>query len=452
MRSGRNAIRLAAALVAAAISTPNVVSMAFAAKPQTQGGEDAVTYVIRRNETLYTLARQYLTRAADFQEVQTLNRIADPYHIPVGTPLRIPLRLLRGDPLEARVVALRGTVQISTGTKTTAGKVGMTLAQGSLLETGDDGFLTIELPNGSRTSLPTRTRLRLDHLRRIRLTGSVDYDFTVETGKVDTRAAPLGPDRNSRFRIRTPRAITAVRGTRFRVGYTLQDSLAEVLEGTVAAGAPEATPEPLEKGFGAVVSASGALSKEPLLPAPDLVAPGKVQIDPDVRLDLAPVAQATSYHVQIGADAGFADVIAEQFGEAPTFTIPNIPNGRLFVRISALAASGLEGNVQTFAMRRALTGLSASASRDADTMRFVWGGDGEGTRTYHFQLVPARPDAIATVDEPGLESKGISVRGLRPGVYQWRVGVRQVTDMDGEEPEITESWLPFETFTIAAPE
>ena len=54
-------------------------------------------------------------------------------------------------------------------------------------------------------------------------------------------------------------------------------------KGTVAAGAADAVPEAIGKGYGAVVTHAG-LTKEALLPPPVLIAPGKVQVDPLVRL------------------------------------------------------------------------------------------------------------------------------------------------------------------------
>lgn len=408
---------------------------------------DMVLYTARQGDNLFRLGQTYLIRPEDFRIVQRMNRIANPRTIPIGTVLRIPLRLLKTEPLTARLTVMRGTVRVAQSGRQLAASAGMEITSGTVLETGDDGFATLTLPNGSRTSLPTRTRLRIDHLRRIVLTGSLDYDLVVETGKVETRASPLGADPNSRFRIRTPRAITAVRGTQFRVGYPEGASLTEVLEGKVVAGSAESTAEPLTSGFGARVTDDGHLAREPLLPAPDLVTPGKMQVDPQVRLELAPVQLARGYRVSIATDAGFTDVIADGQAETNVLTFDGIPNGNLFVRISAIAASSLEGLSQTFTMRRVLTGLSASGTQDLDTLRFTWGGEGEGRRLYHFQIVRDDPGGVPVVDEATLDTDGIALKRLQPGVYFWRVGVRQ---QSGDE--VSENWLPFAKFTVSPPE
>lgn len=417
--------------------------------------QDMILYGMRKGENLFSLSRQALVRPDSYREVQRINRIADPHRIAIGTVLRIPVNLLRAEPLSARVVALRGAVAVRQDGAQITPRVGSQLAPGAALETGPDGFVTIELPNGSRTSMPTRTRMRIARLHRITLTGSVDYDLTVESGKVETSASPLGADRNNRFRIRTPRALAAVRGTRFRVGYGEGEgtSLAEVLEGTVAASSRTAQAETsLTQGLGAVVSASGKLGTERLLDAPELDQPGRVQTDPVVQLAVLPLSAARSYRVQIAEDAGFTRVLAEQQAERRDFAFAGIPDGNLFVRVSALAQSGLEGMPQTFAMRRVLAGITASAQGDADTMRFSWGGEGEGRRTYSFQLgaVPAPSGGAEPpllVNEAGLQTSGIRLGALPPGIYRWRVGLRQESG-----GEVVENWLPFEKLTVAAPE
>jgi hypothetical protein len=416
--------------------------------------QDIIEYGVRKGDNLFTLAQQSLVRPESYRAVQRINQITDPRRIPVGTVLHIPVHLLKAEPLSARIVAVRGNVVVQQSGRQLTPSVGSEIAPGAAIETGADGFVTLQLPNGSRTSMPTRTRMRITRLHRITLTGSIDYDLAVEGGKVETSASPLGKDRNNRFRIRTPRAIAAVRGTRFRVGFGEDASLAEVLEGTVAASADATRAEAsLTEGLGAVVSASGDLATERLLPAPDLLQPGRVQTDPLVKLALVALSGARAYHVQISEDASFAKVLAEQTDAATNFTFADIPNGSLFVRVTGIAGSGLEGLPQTFAMRRVLAGVTAAAQVDADMMSFSWGGEGEGRRSYSFQLglvpKPGEPDANAAwlVNEAGLQTGGVRLRNLPPGVYRWRVGVRQDDGTD-----VVENWLPFEQLTVAAPE
>lgn len=153
----------AAVLAAEAPALAAPVPAPTAARPQdiAYAAEDTVIYQIRRGENLFTLAARYLNRQTDYLAVQKANRIANPHRIPEGTRLRIPLALLKGEALAARLVAVRGNVSLKSGGRDIAPAVGMDVTQGSALETGADGFLTLSLPNGSRTSLPTLTRMRI---------------------------------------------------------------------------------------------------------------------------------------------------------------------------------------------------------------------------------------------------------------------------------------------------
>ncbi|WP_068071826.1 FecR domain-containing protein [Novosphingobium lentum] len=411
-----------------------------------RSGDETLRYVMARGDNLYTLAQRYFLKPGDFAVVQRINHVRNVHAVPVGTSLVIPLAILRGEPLTATIVALRGDVLVMQDGARREVRQGTTIGTGGTIETGTTGFVTVELPNGSRTSLPTRSRLAIRALRRILLTDGIDYDFEVSAGKAETEATHIAPGKGL-FRIRTPRAVSAVRGTRFRVGYDDDQSATEVLDGTVAAGAGNDLTASIPKGFGATISRTGTLAKEQLLPAPDLIAPGKVQVDPLVTLAFAPVGQAKAYHVQIAADAGFVEVLAETTANGPLASFADIANGNWYVRASAIAQSGLEGLPQTYALRRALTGLSASAEGDPSAMRFKWSGAGDGRRIYRFQLARGSETALPTFDEPGLGPEGLVLHDLAPGTYFWRVGVRRFAG-DG----MTENWLPFEKLIVAAPE
>ncbi|MCE7797209.1 FecR domain-containing protein [Sphingobium sufflavum] len=433
--------------VAAPVARAQPVAVPLARQVEV-AADGTIDYQVRKGEHLYGLARLYFTRQGDFALVQRLNRIADPYRIPTGTRLRIPVRLLRAEPLDAKVQAFRGQVGIRAGAGSAAGTptVGMAVRPGAIIETGPDGFVGLTLSNGSQLSIPTRSRVRLLAMRRILLTGGVDFDIAVDEGKFETQATPLVPG-SGQFRLRTPRAVSAIRGTVLRVGYGADagQSLTEVLDGSVAVqGAGSGKPALVPKGQGAVVAASGAVRTEALLPAPDLADPAQVLIDPVAAFTVRPLPGARAYHVQVAADAGFGDVVAEATAEGTVVALPALGNGRWFARVSAIAASGLEGESQVYSIRRVLTGLNAAAEQEADRLKFKWAGAGEGRRVYHFQMARGDAKARPMVDEPGLTAQELTLSGMADGVYVWRVGVRQYAD-----GEMVENWLPFQKLTVA---
>ena len=431
------------------------VSLAYPAWPPTVAHANAISdrageniaYTMRSGDSLYQLASRYFMRQRDWRTVQQINRIGNERAIPVGTVIQIPSRILKAEPLEAKMIGFKGVGQVETLGKSEALALDMAVHQGSVIETGPGSFATMELSNGSRVTLPSQTRLRITAMRRFLLTGSLDFDFMVEKGRIETSAAPLGKD-GSRYRIRTPIAVSAVRGTTFRIGYDgdTAPSLTEVVEGTVAVKPDEARAEtPIPHGYGASVAAGGSLTKEELLPPPALIDPGKVQVDPIIEFRLTPLPDASAYHLQLARDAGFVELFTEAYSDTPQVSFSDVPNGRWFVRATAIAHSGLEGMPRTYSMKRLLTGLDASAEQDADGgYRFRWSGKGSGKRIYHFRLRPDAPNALPLADEPGLTGDMLTLSDLPPGEYVWQVGVRQYED--GEEGV---DWLPEQKLTVA---
>lgn len=404
--------------------------------------EETIGYKVRPGDSLYALASRYLSNSADYRVAMRLNTVRDPLRLVPGTILRLPVRLLRYEVQEARIAAVRGPVRIEAPGISGAPSVGLTIGEGSIVETGVAGFVSLVLPNGSRASLPPESRLIIRNLRRYLLTNSPAYDLVIERGKVETQATPLGSGGGS-FKVRTPRAVSAVRGTRFRVGLAGDASGTEVLEGVVAAGAGERLDKPVKAGFGLLASASGETAIEPLLAAPELRNGGRLQVEPIVTLETSAVPGAVAYRVQLSKDAGFVDVVAEQVSPGPVARFKDIGNGAWFVRTTAIARSGLEGLAGTALFRRVLTGLSAKADGDASLMRFRWETAGEGAKTFRFQLRAGSRDGETLVDEPGLVEPYLGLRDLAPGKYAWRVAVRQQS-AEG----VTENWLPFSSLTV----
>ena len=412
--------------------------------------KDNIRYVVRKGDTLYELAVNYMVARDEWRTVSRINRIVNPRGIPVGTPLTIPVGLLKSEPLRARIIGFKGDARIEQGGRTMAMATGQAVQTGMVIETGADSFATLELSNGSRIALPSRTRLRVTAMRRFLLTDSVDFDFMLEKGRLETSATPLG-NKGGRYRIRTPIAVSAVRGTTFRVSYEdgTHPSLTEVIEGNVAVLPSHMRAETMiGAGFGVSVTAAGAMVREALLPAPALMHPGRVQVDPLIALSLTPLPDARRYHAQIARDAGFVELEQESYSDSPEIRFANIGNGKWFVRLTGITASGLEGLPRTYAMQRVLTGISTSAEHQADGgYLFRWVDEGEGRRIYHFRLRADRPNSVPMIDEPGLTGHSLTLSDLPAGTYRWYVGVRQY--QDGED---SINWSPEQELIVAAEE
>ena len=89
---------------------------AFAAHaaPVAPSPPDSVVYAVRAGDNLYTLGQRFLVDAAAVRTVQRLNAIVDPRRVPTATRLRIPVALLRAEPLTAQLIAVHGAVHITS--------------------------------------------------------------------------------------------------------------------------------------------------------------------------------------------------------------------------------------------------------------------------------------------------------------------------------------------------
>jgi hypothetical protein len=411
--------------------------IAGAANAAAPVADEMVSYRIKAGESLYAVSQRYLVGRTSYLSVQRLNRVSDAHAIAPGTLIKIPTRLLRA-------------VVIEQAGRRMAPALGMSIAQGAVVQTGA-GFMTLALSNGSRVTLPSNSRVRILHMRRFLLTNSLDFDFALDKGRAETAVTPM-KDSNSRFRLRTPIAVSAVRGTTFRIGYDegKGPSLTEVIEGGVAVGASASKAEPalVPGGYGATAAADGRVGTEQLLAAPAVLKPGRLQKEPVVAFELADVPSARGYHVQLAKDAGFVDMIAETRTEGTKAQFAGIADGNYFVRAMAIAPSGLQGLSESYGIKRQLTALGGAAASNAPgQFGFKWFGEGSGKRVYRFQLLTRPEGGVPLVDETGLDKNEIDVSGLTPGVYYWRVGVRQFG-----ESGVAENWTPAEKFTLAAPE
>jgi hypothetical protein len=419
------------------------------AQPQTvQPQNDSIWYVIRQGDTLYGLSRSFLVPERRWEALLRLAAIRDPKRLPVGRKLLIPRAWLRFKVEPARLAGYRGTVSLSISGRTIAPSAGLAIGEGSEIATAGNSFATLMLADRSQVVIPSQSRVRVRELRRILLTGAIDYRIDVEQGRLETKVTPLEQP-SGRYQIHTPISMTAVRGTEFRVSFEDERRAAatEVLAGTVTFSPSEnETGLRLERSFGATLDREGGSRVEKLLTAPDLDEPPALQTKDAVEFRVRKLEGSSRYRAVIASDAGFIDNIAEQFSDDGAFALADIPNGNLFVRVSAIAPSGLEGMAQSYSFRRRLASIRGSVEAGDDGYRFRWAGAGGGVRRYRFQLRRDTPQGTLVVDEVALARDALTLRRLKAGVYYWRVGLAQL-----EDGELTESWTEPEKLTVTDP-
>ncbi|WP_165185790.1 FecR domain-containing protein [Caulobacter soli] len=442
---------IAAALALA--STPVVAAPPAKAKPPASKpapGDPPVNYVVQRGDTLIGLGRSYLRKPGDYRRVQTANQISRPTSLPTGKTLIIDPNLLKTTPIDARLSAFSGQVEVETNGQRAPARAGMTIQEGQRIITGPGAFATFEMEDASRVTLPSNTAVRVERLRSVVMTNAPQRVFKLEQGRSTIQATP-NPNPNGRFEVRTPVSISAVRGTEFRVGASADKAQTEVIKGGVGVGLGEIQPTgaPVPAGFGVTASPAGVSLPVALLPPPKLGDGGQNQGDKTVHFTVQPVPGATAYRLQLSRDAGFVDLFAEATQSQPAAEFGAVDNGTYFIRLTALDAGGLEGLPADYSFDRDLDVLEPGASPAAEqngkhrNFLFRWSAAGDGVRTFRFQLFSGTEATNPIVDQPGLSEPQLTLTDLPPGAYSWRVAASRF-----KNGAITEKVGPLQSLQI----
>jgi len=303
------------------------------------------TYQVRPGDNLWSLAKKYLPHTGYVQRLQALNRITDPYHLPPGSTLRIPLAWMRTTRIDATVVSMHGDIRYSPpgASQSRPLSPGSTVPGGAQIITGADSNVTLAFHDGSRLVMQSNSLLRLDDLRAYSDTGMVVTRTRLQQGRSETRVEPArGP--GSRFEIRTPAAVTSVRGTDYRVSADDggRTSRAEVLKGKVGVSSARRT-RLVPAGFGTVAAAGKApLPPTPLLAAPDLSALTPLVERVPIDFALPPVAGARGYRIQVAAGAEFSPLLFDRTFPSHLVRGIELPDGDYLLRARAVDRHGLE--------------------------------------------------------------------------------------------------------------
>jgi hypothetical protein len=170
----------------------------------------------------------------------------------------------------------------------------------------------------------------------------IDTTLHLQKGRVESDVRPQGNKR--RYRINTPAATAAVRGTRYRVVADTKQMRSEVLEGNVGVAAAGVTRE-INTGFG-VRTETGKPPSEPraLLKAPNLSGlPRRVMQAQDMELTWPAVEGASAYRVQLGSAPDFARVLREDVVTTPRYTLTQLAGGEYVLRVRAVDELDFEG-------------------------------------------------------------------------------------------------------------
>ncbi len=420
--------------------------------PQAMPGE--WVYSVRRGDTLTAIGRVFLASPGDWPRLQQLNRLSPDAQLRTGMPLRIPFAWMRQQPLPAVVSDAGGDGRLERANGTAAPLArGLQIYPGDALVTGAGGSAAVTFADESRLLVAQESRVVFDVLSGFGPTGMVDTRLRLERGRTQQDVTP----RRGRFQIWSPGIQTTTRGTEFRTGFEPQSGVGvvEVLESAVDAANALGT-QAVDEGFGTSASAIAApAAPVPLLPAPVADTAGVVRRLP-WRLEVAPVAGAAAYRVEVAPDASFSRLLFEGASSTTLFGGMGLADGSYAFRVRAVDAAGIQGRdavglvtidarpeapFQTLPAENAVVRAGRPAFTwtqpfGADAFRFQLAAGGATTDAFERPLLDVRVPPGATF---------VPEADLAPGAYRWRVAT---IDPTGEGP--FSDPLPFTLAALSA--
>ena len=440
----RRAVLACAVLACAVIAASPAGAQVLAPDP-------IVEFTVTKADTMIGLSNSVLVSAQAWQEVARLNRLRNPNRIRPGQVLKIPLRLMRSEAVEARLTAASGDVQVA-GAVALAGSA---ITEGQSVQTGEAGSAVIELADGSRMRMPPSSLAEVAASRR----------YGARAGRADAAAsgaaaAPTGlPEPGGFFAVTmrvlrgsvevfatkvlrakplevvTPTAVVGVRGTQYRVGFDAAAgglTHSEVLEGAVRfdlAKAPAGAD--VGRGLGAAIDAVKTVPVvAKLLAAPDLSSVAERFERPLVRIELPadPAVPTTALRVQVAADSAFDKVVSDQKVEAGApIRIAGLDDAQWHLRMRRIDTQGIEGfdAARAFTLKArpeppAYRAPRANGKQSVGAVELQWALNTEAPRV---RLQVAQDPAFTRIveDRDNLEATATTVQIAAPGTYHWRL-------------------------------
>ena len=227
-----------------------LVSLLIVPASSTKAEGEDWQYTVRPGDTLWSVCETYAAFEKCWLELGQYNGISKPRALSIGERLRVPVAWLKQKPVAARVAYVQG--QVLLGNKGTQ----RPLEKDERLKIGHrvvtrEGSATLRFADGSLLTMLPNSEIVLDSVSAFRQSRSLSIEVSLPTGEIRVRVPERTP--KTRFDVKTPSAVAAVRGTQFRVSADTEEAVTrgEVLEGNVALATTQSEVD-VGAGFGAL--------------------------------------------------------------------------------------------------------------------------------------------------------------------------------------------------------
>ncbi|HHJ81349.1 MAG TPA: LysM peptidoglycan-binding domain-containing protein [Candidatus Tenderia electrophaga] len=405
-------------------------------------------YTVRPGDTLSGISHDYLISTDYWPKVKQLNGIGNVRHLAPGTRLRIPLEWLKQHSAIVKVIASRGDVSLIDANASMALTSNTQLQAGQGIRTGRNSSITIEFADGSRILILPNSEIKIESTTRNNDTGVTTLSVQVLKGQIENRVAPQQP--GGRYRITTPAAVAAVRGTTFRVS---ADDGGDVMRSEVLQGKVNVTGSSVSRNVGAGFATLAKTGQPPSIPtqipaAPDLSGLIKRTAVTDVNFSWPAMTNVVSYRAQLAQDASFNTPVYNRLIESPQVTWQALTPGNYFMRARGIDEMGFEGfnASHAFVIIGPPKTPKAYSPKDEATLPnprpFIAWSQIQESNFYHLQIATDQAFSQIFLDIPNIVNTNYKpIEDLTDGQYFWRV---QSVSSDGSHSRFSAA----RTFTI----
>ncbi len=306
--------------------------------------EEYWEYTFRPGDSIWKIAEKYTTSVNNWAEIQEINKILEgpDRRIRPGTRIVIPVSMLKLQPTPALVIAVSGDVSLlrANGEKSEV-IIGTKLYSGDRVVTADRENLRMQFADKSELQVLPNSEVVLDKLSHHETSGMVDTRIRLNSGRVNTWVEQQRPD--SHYEIITPAAITAVRGTAFRLSTDdEQISRTEVTAGIVGVSAGGAEKQ-VNDGYGIVAEKDKPLPEPVKLLAAPEVSDNLSADNSELHVSWNKLAGAKAYRYRLASDQQFNQIIIDESTENNSIKLTELAPGQYYLQVRGIDQFKLEG-------------------------------------------------------------------------------------------------------------
>lgn len=292
---------------------------------------------VKAGDTFFTIARRELGSGGFAAALSEFNRQTLSATLTEGSIVRIPI-LVPAREENATVIFVKGQV---TRAGLDIGKDAK-IQRGDVLTTGPSGFISLQFSSGSIVNLQPDTSATLIRLNCLPDDDSCLIELHTEKGQVssDVEARKGQP---TEFRVTTPYASAAVRGTAFKTIVDGPAFVVGVTEGAVDIEAQQAA-VPLDKGFGSVTREGDTPGDPvPLLPPPAFRNIPTRVASGDAVLWFG-ITDAARYHATVSTDSQGNRIVADFKAEENRLDLASaVDAGNYYLNLHGMDTNGIPG-------------------------------------------------------------------------------------------------------------